>query len=279
MNNNLHVYRNLGVPCVTLKCRHCSEETPFSVYFELDSNRRKQCSVGCNDCGRGYVISQDLYDQLYDLSFEYDRLRSGEIDSDEFDELAPPDCHALFSRFAESENDISKSLSIPEAGRVAKTADASPAESWPKPAALENTLPQVTLTNSTSDMLGTGYVLAILAGLAFGTFEFLVELPSWMSGARLLGSYGVCMAIGLAAGALLSFRRFPEKVKVSQAGIEVEGRGRMKTLHRPLSAVSRVNFGEGAKYLTIWFSSGETFVVRAGKDQIQSIERYFGKTR
>lgn len=269
MNKNLHAYRNLGVPCLSLFCGNCDRETAFSAYFETDSKRRKACSVGCCECGSGYAVTESIYEGLYELSFEYDRWKAGEIDANNFKSRIPESCRAFL---LSTDLDRKKTPdSSNENGETARTA-LSPAQ------APQGEREMIFLRNSTSDMLGTGVTLAIMFGIVFFGVTFVVSLPEWAVGAWLLTIYLLVMGIGLIAGFAMSYKRFPKAVSIGPNSIDISIRGSDELVHYKLSDASRVNYGEGAKYLTLWLSDGKTYVARASPKDVERLHRYFGKT-
>ncbi len=270
MNKNLHAYRNLGVPCLSLLCGNCEKETAFSAYFETNAKRQKACSLGCCECGRGYEIPEDVYDGLYELSFEYDRWKAGKLSADEFRKFIPDSCQAfLQSSNAQSESSESEdgASSVPK-----------PLASDEKGAAKEKAVrPRVILRNSLADLLGTGITLAVLFGIVFFGVSFVVELPEWAVGWWRVATYMLVMGIGLLAGIAMCYKRFPIEVMIETDAIEVSIRGSREKAKYPLSDVSRVNYGEGAKYLTLWLSDGKTYVVKATPQDVILLHGYFGK--
>lgn len=265
MNKNLHAYRNLGVPCLSLLCGNCEKETAFSAYFETNSKRQKACSLGCCECGRGYEIKEDVYDSLYELSFEYDRWKAGNLSAEEFRQLIPESCKAFLEASESKRVDEAASKSAPKV---------SAGEAIPADKAVRE---RITLRNSLADLLGTGITLAVLFGIVFFGLSFVMELPEWAVGWWRVATYLLVMGIGLLAGIAMSYKRFPSEVLINSDTIEVSIRGSGEKAKYPLSDVSRVNYGEGAKYLTLWLSDGKTYVVKATAQDVKLLHSYFGK--
>ncbi len=275
MYQNRHAYRNLGVACALLRCRRCEKETTFSVYLETDAKRQKICSLGCNECGGGGRIDETSYEQLYELSFEFDRLQEGKTTREAFEKQVPERCRLLFEKMQAAGEPSGQTAAAQEAAQTA----ANPAKSWPKPGGDVDRPAEVALSKATSDTLGTGFALAAMAGISLFAAELAFELPAWMSGAALLASGLGAMGIAFVVGALLSFKRFPRSVTISGKGIEIKPRGKADLLHYELGDVSRVNYGQGAKFLTLWFGDGKTFVVRVKGARVKQLDRYFDSSR
>ncbi len=269
MNNNLDAYRNLGVPCLSFFCSHCNEETVFSAYFEADSARKKNCSLGCCECGRGYAISENSYEQLYELSFDFDRLQAGEISEEAFRELVPASCRKLLQEADKRKEQILDRVDASPAKEIAETASVVVSG--------EGALPDVMLRNRISDLAGIGGGLAVLSGGVFFGVSLVMDLPPWAVGWKRIAVYGFVMGLGLLAGVAMSYRRFPRQVLIKADGIQILGRGSAQPLQYNHRAVSRVNFGGGAKYLTLWLKDGKTFVVKAAPAEVEQLYRYFRK--
>lgn len=272
MNKNLHAYRNLGVPCLTLNCSDCGRLTSFSAYFEIGASRQKSCSLGCCDCGRGVPVSEPIYEELYELSFEYDRWQSGQISEETFRSLIPDSCKDLLGDFSV---DAVCSKCGDESSEPA-TRPSVPASSGDARGRAE--LPTVVLQNRISAPLGTGLFMAALSGAVFFGVSFFMEFPSWAVGGKLVAVYGLVMGGGLVAGVAMSYKRFPKEVRIDPECIQILGRGRDLTASYRFRDVSRVNFGEGAKYLTFWLSDGKTYVVQTRSSDVEALNRYFGKS-
>ncbi|MBD5779890.1 hypothetical protein IEN85_10360 [Pelagicoccus sp. NFK12] len=276
MNRNLHVYRNLGVAVARRTCGRCRSETCHSIYFETDANQRKLCSIGCNECGSGTSISEALYDELYELSFAFDQLQDGTLSPDAFDRKIPDASRRFLASLAEEgvgDLNEDKSKGPVAAGVGSKSGPAS----WPKPKQLDSRPPELVLRNGLGDTLGTGIFMAVLTGLVGLAFSLFFEFPAWMMGGSTVAVVACQAGGGFLVGTWLSRKRFPRRVKISQSGLLIEPRGKGDARRYPFNAVSRVNFGEGSKYLTVWLGDGNTFVVRADKAALPALDRYFGK--
>lgn len=270
MKNNLHTYRNLGVPCLSLLCAQCEKDTVFSAYFETDAKKQKFCSIGCCECGKGYAVAESVYEDLYELSFEYDRWKEGDIDREEFQKQIPDSCKV----FIQSVSPQPKIESLGSREGESLKGQASVTENTDTRKAKRE---ELILSNSFTDLLGTGVTLAILFVVVFFGVSFLMPLPQWAVGGALVATYLLVVVIGLLAGVTMSYKRFPKEVQINPNSIHVSVRGSSGISRYALSDVSRVNFGEGAKYLTLWLSDGKTFVVKATANDVKLLHSYFGK--
>ncbi len=232
--------------------------------------------MGCCECGRGYAISEDTYEQLYELSFDFDRLQAGEISTESFRELVPGSCQKLLQ---EADKRKEQLANPGEAGSEKETTRAISMGDEPASSAVsaKGALPDVTLQNRVQDLLGIGGALAVLSGVVFFGVSFVMDLPPWAVGWKLLAVYGFVMGLGLLAGVAMSYRRFPRQIQITADGIQILGRAYAEPLRYSHRAVSRVNFGNGAKYFTLWLKDGKTFVVKAVPAQVDSLNRYFGR--
>lgn len=273
MNKNLHAYRNLGVSCLKAHCSHCACETTHSAYFEIDAQREKVFSLGCCNCGRGASVSESVYDDLYELSFDFDRFASGELGREAFDTLIPRSCRGFVEGKDFNQTVANSEKSPANRNLMAEAADAV------IPVSQRTDLPLIELRNRPSALLGTGLTMAILLGVAVLAVGLFIDLRELLTGAGLIGLYFGVMLAGLAAGILMSSKRFPKRVVISPEYIEIFARGSQGALRYTNDSVSRVNYGEGAKYLTLWFSDGKTFVVEAGGGVVEELDRYYGQVK
>ncbi|MDQ8182166.1 hypothetical protein [Pelagicoccus sp. SDUM812005] len=272
MKQNLHRYKNLGLACARLSCPRCHGDRTFSLCLQTDSKRRKAYSFGCSGCGWDLQIDEARYEQLYELSFEFERVQAGKRSWAELRERAPEDCRRLFERIEASAEPGSDPVTEAETRE-----DREPAKSWPKPGGLVAESQELLLINTVSDTFGIGYLLAVLLGGLLLSLKLFLGFPAGLSGVALLGLLGFGMGLGFAGGVALSWRRFPKRIRFSGKTIEIEPRGKTGRLRYELSDVSRVNYGSGAKYLTLWLDDGNTFVVRAGSGAQPRLDRFFGK--
>ena len=92
MEINADTFEHLGVSCAALDCPECQSTTTYSVYRGVEDDDESDL-FGCNECGCHTEISNEVYDALYELSFDFDQVQSGELSAREFSERMP--AHAV----------------------------------------------------------------------------------------------------------------------------------------------------------------------------------------
>lgn len=311
MHQNLHAYRNLGVTCLIMKCEFCSLATPHSAYFELDAERRKRCTLGCTECGRSKPLTEEQYEALYDASYDYDSWQGGEMSFEAYQNGLPEEFRSAAEERVQKASErewnckhcgenVPDSLSecwncgyAPD-GTVASAIgkereDAVPVELGERS---NVELATVRLSNGLGPLLNFGISLGIalqfvLAGLIYlGWLPNLIYIvdpsaeaesadASW--GTMLWMPLGMVLSIGL--GAAVSYHRFPKRVTISKGGIRIRPRGAQSDIHYGFESVRQARYGDGSKYLTLWFTDGKAYLARITSTDVLQLRHYFQMTR
>lgn len=303
MHQNLHAYRNLGVACLLAKCDFCSKTAAQSVYFVLDSERVKRCTLGCTACGRSKPISETDYDALYEASYDYDSWREGTLGFEAYKVRLPEAFRAL----AEEKEAVSAEANwvCPQCGgddskakgeclhcgygkEAEEQSSGGVAQSAGSTELQQSKLPVIRLSN------GLGPVLKFALSLGLATQPVLIGLiwldllPNLMGmlaseahagqdwGRWLWLPLGFGLALGL--GVLMSYRRFPIGVIISAQGIRVRPRGSQVDIRLGFERLRQVRYRNGGKYLTLWLTDGKTYVVRITPSDTPALKRYFEMT-
>ncbi len=100
MKLNANSFEIGGVHCFHTKCNHCRKSAAFSAYSYQDASKNEHYYIGCIICGQCEPISKSLYNQCFDLSFDYDNLEEGFISGEDFETRIPSEVKELRTRLS-----------------------------------------------------------------------------------------------------------------------------------------------------------------------------------